>query len=107
MKYMLLGAFASALLLYGISFIYGTSGSTTYTEIAAGFADGTSGFTLGTLIGLTLIVAGPGLQGGGRAVPHVDAGRLRRRAAADYGLPLRDVEGRRLRAAAATVQHGA
>ena len=25
MKYMLLGAFASALLLYGISFIYGTS----------------------------------------------------------------------------------
>ena len=37
MKYMLLGAFASALLLYGISFIYGTAGSTTYDEIAAAF----------------------------------------------------------------------
>ncbi len=36
MKYMLLGAFASALLLYGISFIYGTAGSTSYGEISAG-----------------------------------------------------------------------
>ena len=62
MKYMLLGAFASALLLYGISFIYGTSGSTSYAEIQAGFADGTSGFTFGTLVGLTLIVAGLGFK---------------------------------------------
>ena len=58
MKYMLLGAFSSALLLYGISFIYGTAGSTSYAEIQAGFEDGTSGFTLGTLVGLTFIVAG-------------------------------------------------
>ena len=62
MKYMLLGAFASALLLYGISFIYGTSGSTTYAEIAAAFEDGTSGFTLGTLTGLTLLIAGLGFK---------------------------------------------
>src|SRR5690606_17073249 len=62
MKYMLLGAFASALLLYGISFIYGTSGSTTYAEIAAGFEDGTSGFTLGTLAGLALLIAGLGFK---------------------------------------------
>src|SRR3970040_2277044 len=62
MKYMLLGAFASALLLYGISFIYGTSGSTSYSEIQAGFANGTSGFTLGTLIGLTLLIAGLGFK---------------------------------------------
>ena len=62
MKYMLLGAFASALLLYGISFIYGTTGSTSYAEIQAGFEDGTSGFTLGTLAGLGLIVAGLGFK---------------------------------------------
>jgi NADH-quinone oxidoreductase subunit N len=62
MKYMLLGAFASALLLYGISFIYGAAGSTSYSEISAAFEDGTSGFTLGTLIGLTLIVAGLGFK---------------------------------------------
>jgi NADH-quinone oxidoreductase subunit N len=62
MKYMLLGAFASALLLYGISFIYGTAGSTSYSEIASAFEDGTTGFTLGTLAGLTLIVAGLGFK---------------------------------------------
>ncbi|HLF76034.1 MAG TPA: NADH-quinone oxidoreductase subunit N [Dehalococcoidia bacterium] len=62
MKYVLLGAFASALLLYGISFIYGTSGSTSYGEIASAFEDGTSGFTLGTLAGLTLIIAGLGFK---------------------------------------------
>ncbi len=62
MKYMLLGAFASALLLYGISFIYGTAGSTSYTEIASAFEDGTSGFTLATMIGLTLIIAGLGFK---------------------------------------------
>jgi NADH-quinone oxidoreductase subunit N len=62
MKYMLLGAFASALLLYGISFIYGTSGSTFYEEIATGFESGTDGFTFATLIGLTLIIAGLGFK---------------------------------------------
>ena len=62
MKYLLLGAFASALLLYGISFIYGTSGSTTYSEISAAFEGGTSGFELGTLLGLALIVAGLGFK---------------------------------------------
>ena len=62
MKYMLLGAFASALLLYGISFIYGTAGSTSYAEIREAFSNGTDGFTLGTLLGLTLIVAGLGFK---------------------------------------------
>jgi NADH-quinone oxidoreductase subunit N len=62
MKYMLLGAFASALLLYGISFIYGASGSTSYSEIAAAFEAGTEGFTLATLIGLTLVIAGLGFK---------------------------------------------
>jgi len=62
MKYLLLGAFASALLLYGISFIYGTAGSTSYAEIQEAFSNGTDGFTLGTLLGLTLIVAGLGFK---------------------------------------------
>jgi NADH-quinone oxidoreductase subunit N len=62
MKYMLLGAFASAILLYGISFIYGATGSTSYAEIEAAFAEGTTGFTLGTLLGLTLLVAGLGFK---------------------------------------------
>ena len=62
MKYMLLGAFASALLLYGISFIYGAAGSTSYSEIGEAFSSGTEDFTYGTLAGLTLIVAGLGFK---------------------------------------------
>jgi NADH-quinone oxidoreductase subunit N len=62
MKYMLLGAFSSAILLYGISFIYGTAGSTSYDEISAAFAGGTKGFNAPTLLGLTLIVAGLGFK---------------------------------------------
>ena len=39
LKYILLGAFSSATLLYGISLIYGITGSTFYDEIAAALAD--------------------------------------------------------------------
>ena len=62
LKYMLLGAFASALLLYGLSFIYGSAGSTFYDEIAAAYAGGTDGFELGLLMGLVLVVAGLGFK---------------------------------------------
>jgi NADH-quinone oxidoreductase subunit N len=34
LKYFILGGFASAFLLYGIAFVYGTTGSTNYTKIA-------------------------------------------------------------------------
>jgi NADH-quinone oxidoreductase subunit N len=62
LKYMLLGAFASGILLYGISFIYGAAGTTFYDGIGEAFADGTAGFTFGTLLGLTLIIAGLGFK---------------------------------------------
>ena len=104
MKYMLLGAFASALLLYGISFIYGAAGSTTYPEIQAGLRQGHARLHARHPGRPDADRRGPGLQGGGGAVPYVDAGRLRRRAAADHRLPLGDLEGGGLRAAAASVQ---
>jgi len=62
LKYILLGGVASAMLLYGISLIYGTSGSTTYTEIAAGFSAGTDDFSLAVLLGLVLMIAGLGFK---------------------------------------------
>ena len=62
LKYMLLGAFASAILLYGISLIYGTSGSTFYGDIAAAYEGGTAGFDLGLLMGLVLVLAGLGFK---------------------------------------------
>ena len=62
MKYMLLGAFASALFLYGLSLIYGSAGSTFYADIAAAYAGGTDGFELGLLMGLVLVLAGLGFK---------------------------------------------
>jgi len=62
MKYMLLGAFSSALFLYGMSLIYGSAGSTFYDDISASFANDTSGFDLGLLMGLVLVLAGLGFK---------------------------------------------
>ncbi|WP_420452610.1 NADH-quinone oxidoreductase subunit N [Ilumatobacter sp.] len=39
-KYYLLGVFASAIMLYGMSYLYGTTGSTKLTEIGASLSDG-------------------------------------------------------------------
>lgn len=83
LKYMLLGAFSSALMLYGISLIYGVTGSTTYSSIDpdgsgirsiagqlanfsglggdAGAAD-PDAVRPGLLIGLVMITAGLGFK---------------------------------------------
>ncbi len=50
MKYFLLGSFASVLLLYGISLIYGVTGATDFATIAA---DLKAGATTGTAIAVT------------------------------------------------------
>ncbi len=62
MKYMLLGAFSSALFLYGLSLIYGSAGTTFYGEIAAAYGSGTEAFDLGLLMGLVLVLAGLGFK---------------------------------------------
>ena len=61
-KYMILGAFSSALLLYGISLIYGITGSTYYGEIAASLSAGTEDFDYALLAALVLIIAGLGFK---------------------------------------------
>jgi NADH-quinone oxidoreductase subunit N len=72
LKYFVLGALSSGLLLYGASLIYGFAGSTRFADIAA---------VAGARTAWPAVRPGvpdlrPGLQGLGRAVPHVDAGRL-------------------------------
>ncbi len=62
LKYMLLGAFSSALLLYGLSLIYGVAGTTTYSEIAAALSAGTEDFSFALLLGLVLVLAGLGFK---------------------------------------------
>lgn len=62
LKYILLGAFASAMLLYGITLIYGVTGSTYYGEIAQGLADRPDDTNAAVIVGLMLIIAGVGFK---------------------------------------------
>ena len=66
MKYFVLGALASGMLLYGMSMIYGATGSLEVTEVAQRIADGDAIPTI-LIFGLVFVVAGIGFKLG--AVP--------------------------------------
>jgi len=61
-KYILLGAFASALLLYGISQIYGLLGTTKFAEIYSVMSENGDPVNLGLLVALVLMIAGLGFK---------------------------------------------
>lgn len=61
-KYILLGAFASALLLYGISQIYGLLGTTKFAEIYSVMSENGDPMNLGLLVALVLMIAGLGFK---------------------------------------------
>ena len=95
-KYYLLGVFASAVMLYGMSLLYGATGSTKLTEIGE----------IVTGKGQVRRHRGDGrgvrhrrlrLQGQCRAVPHLGARHLRGRTDAGHGVPQRGVQGGRVR----------
>ncbi len=65
LKYFVLGALSSGMLLYGISLIYGFTGSTEFAVIAKATAGG--GANLGLIFGLVFLVAGLAFKVG--AVP--------------------------------------
>jgi NADH-quinone oxidoreductase subunit N len=56
LKYFVLGALASGILLYGISLFYGFTGTTNFTGLAAAF--GREAPSLGLLFGLAFVLAG-------------------------------------------------
>ncbi|WP_114229002.1 MULTISPECIES: NADH-quinone oxidoreductase subunit NuoN [Sphingomonas] len=56
LKYFVLGGLASGILLYGISLLYGFTGTTLFSGISVGFAGGNVGF--GLIVGLALTLAG-------------------------------------------------
>jgi NADH-quinone oxidoreductase subunit N len=59
LKYFVLGAVASGMLLYGASLVYGFAGTTDFTAIAALFADGHGPHaSLGLIVGIVFILAG-------------------------------------------------
>ena len=55
LKYFVLGALASGILLYGISLLYGFTGTTQFTGIATAMADGLS---KGEMFGLVFVLSG-------------------------------------------------
>ncbi|MEQ1509046.1 MAG: NADH-quinone oxidoreductase subunit NuoN [Sphingopyxis sp.] len=55
LKYFVLGALASGILLFGMSLLYGFTGATDFASIALGFAHG---HNLGLLFGLVFVLAG-------------------------------------------------
>jgi NADH-quinone oxidoreductase subunit N len=56
LKYFVLGALASGILLYGVSLLYGFTGSTLFGDIAVGMAR--DGVSTGELFGLVFVFAG-------------------------------------------------
>jgi NADH-quinone oxidoreductase subunit N len=55
LKYFILGALASGIILYGMSLVYGFAGTTSYAGIRAAFD---AGFSTGALFGLVFMLAG-------------------------------------------------
>ena len=75
LKYFVLGALSSGMLLYGASMIYGFAGTTGFVGLAAALTD--SAAAPGRAHHRPRLRAGrPRLQGLGGALPYVDAGRL-------------------------------
>lgn len=60
LKYFLMGAFASAFILYGVALIYGSTGTTELAAVAGGMA--ASGLAWPVWLGLALLVAGFGFK---------------------------------------------
>ncbi|GIK34139.1 MAG: NADH-quinone oxidoreductase subunit N [Gammaproteobacteria bacterium] len=66
MKYFVLGAIASGCLLYGVSLLYGVTGSILFSDIAAALQPGAAG-QAGALVGLAFVLVGIAFKFG--AVP--------------------------------------
>ena len=60
LKYFVLGALSSGMLLYGASLIYGFSGSTNFVEISAAFQPVDGVLPMGQVLGLVFLLAGLG-----------------------------------------------
>ena len=99
MKYFLLGVFASAVMLYGMSLLYGVTGSTLLSTIGAEL-DGSLTAAADRHARDRVRDRRLRVQGVGGAVPQLGARHLRGRADAGHRVPVGGVEGGGLRRAA-------
>ena len=108
LKYFLLGSFATAFLLYGIAWIYGTTGSTNLADIRTLSADagGTAAQRDPGRHRGRADVRGIRLQSFRRAIPDLGAGCLSGRARAGDAVHVGRPQGRRLRRLPASLHDG-
>ncbi|MDQ6969128.1 MAG: NADH-quinone oxidoreductase subunit N [Mariprofundus sp.] len=62
LKYFILGALSSGMLLYGITFLYGVTGSFDFSEIGAALTAADSSSHAAVLLGLVFVIAGLGFK---------------------------------------------
>ena len=103
LKYFVLGSLSSGMLLYGASLIYGFTGSIDFAVIASVAQGQPAAQNIGLIVGLVFLLVGLAFKVARRAVPHVDARRLRGRADAGHRLLRRGAQARRHGAAGAHV----
>ena len=96
-KYYLIGVLSSALMLYGMSLIFGVTGSTKLVDI--GSYVGAHGTTSLLTVAVFLSLIGFAFKVERGAVPLLGAGHLRRGADARHGVPLGRVQSGRFRRA--------
>lgn len=58
LKYFVLGALASGIMLYGVSLIYGFSGTSNFSKLAALYANPQAVLPVGIIVGLVLVIIG-------------------------------------------------
>ena len=102
MKYYLMGVFASAVMLYGMSLIYGVTGTTVLADDRRAAWTAASATTPVVTLGIVFVLVGFGFKVSAVPVPQLGARHLRGRAHPGHRVPLGGVEGGRLRGA-----HGA
>jgi len=99
LKYLVIGAVSSAILLFGVALVYGATGSVDFGPISAHVAG--KGFGPLLSLGTVLLLVGLFFKWLRRPVPGVGARRLPGRAHAGHGVPLEREQERRLRPPAA------
>jgi proton-translocating NADH-quinone oxidoreductase chain N len=62
MKYFLYGSFASAIMLFGFSLLYGFAGTTNLAGIASAMATGVNGSVVAVMIALVMVIVGFGFK---------------------------------------------
>ena len=95
-KYLILGALSTGFIVYGITWIFGVTGQTSLSGIRQALPLLPQGYLVGGAVRPRVGARGPWIQDRGGPISILGAGRLPRRADADYRVSFGRLEGGRL-----------